>query len=178
MRCEETLALPQTSRCSRRGDLAIDALAVASSVFGVSQGFRNLTCWQRAKELSVAIYRLTDRPPLKRDFALRDQMRRAAISVCSNLAEGDSRQTNKESIQFFFVAKGSLAELSAQLDVAGEIHGLPSAETTSLTREGEEIAAMIRGLIITAAPDSVCPQTPHLIPHTSVPPSFSIGMEP
>ena len=113
----------------------------------MSQGFCNLQAWQRSKALAVAIYRLTDSPPLARDFALRDQMRRAAISVCSNLAEGDARQTDKESIQFFFMAKGSLAELSAQLDVAQEVHGLDSSPIAALTGECEEIGAMIRGLI-------------------------------
>jgi four helix bundle protein len=113
----------------------------------MSQGFRNLNCWQRSKTLAVSIYRFTDHGPLARDFVLRDQMRRAAISVCSNLAEGDARQTNKESVQFFFVAKGSLAELSAQLEVAAAVHGLPEEEIAKLTRECEEIAAMVRGLI-------------------------------
>lgn len=113
----------------------------------MSQGFRNLQAWQRSKALAVAIYRLTETPPFARDFALRDQMRRAAISVCSNLAEGDARQTDKESIQFFFIAKGSLAELSAQLDVAQEVHALSKEETIKLTTECEEIAAMIRGII-------------------------------
>lgn len=113
----------------------------------MSQGFRNLHAWQRSKALAVAIYRLTETPPFARDFALRDQMRRAAISVCSNLAEGDARQTDKESIQFFFIAKGSLAELSAQLDVAQEVHVLGKNEITILTTECEEIAAMIRGII-------------------------------
>ena len=113
----------------------------------MSQGFRNLQAWQRSKALAVAVYRLTDSTPFTRDFALRDQMRRAAISVCSNLAEGDARQTDKESIQFFFIAKGSLAELSAQLDVAQEVHALDKNAITELTRESEKIAAMIRGLI-------------------------------
>jgi len=113
----------------------------------MSQGFRDLQAWQRTKKLAVAIYRLTDTGPFARDFALRDQMRRAAISVCSNLAEGDARQTNKETVQFFYIAKGSLAELSAQLDVAQEVHPLDKSVITKLTAEGEEIAAMIRGLI-------------------------------
>ncbi|MEI6108087.1 MAG: four helix bundle protein [Opitutae bacterium] len=90
----------------------------------MSQGFRNLQAWQRSKAIAVAIYRLTNSSPLDRDFTLRDQMRRAAISVCSNLAEGDARQTGKESVQFFFIAKGSLAELSAQLDIAPEVYAL------------------------------------------------------
>ena len=113
----------------------------------MSQGFRNLQAWQRSKALAVAVYRLTDSPPFARDFALRDQMRRAVISVCSNLAEGDARQTDRESIQFFFIAKGSLAELSAQLDVAQEVHALDQDVIRNLTAESEEIAAMIRGII-------------------------------
>lgn len=113
----------------------------------MSQGFRNLACRQRAKDSGVAIYRLTHREPLNRDSALRDQMRRAAISVCSNLAEGDARQTNKESVQFFFIAKGTAAELSAQLEIAREIHALPPAPIGPLTAECAEIAAMLRGLI-------------------------------
>ncbi len=113
----------------------------------MSQGFRNLACWQRAEALAVAVYRFTDQAALARDFSLRDQMRRAAISVCSNLAEGDARQTNEESVRFFFVAKGSLAELSAQLDIALEVHALSREEVEKPTRECEEIAAMIRGLI-------------------------------
>ena len=113
----------------------------------MSQGYRDLQAWQRSKTLAVAIYRLTDTALLSRDFALRDQMRRAAISVCSNLAEGDARQTDKECIQFFFIAKGSLAELSAQLDIAQEAHALDQAAITKLTAECEEIASMIRGLI-------------------------------
>lgn len=113
----------------------------------MSQGFRKLACWQRAKALAVALYHFTNHGRLGRDFSLRDQMRRAAISVCSNLAEGDARQTNKEAVQFFFMAKGSLAELSAQLEIAAEVHALPPDEVQILTRECEEIAAMIRGLI-------------------------------
>ena len=113
----------------------------------MSQGFRNLQAWQRSKVLAVAIYRLTEASQFTWDFALRDQMRRAAISVCSNLAEGDARQTDKESIQFFFIAKGSLAELSAQLDVAQEVHALDKDLIRKLTDECEEIAAMIRGII-------------------------------
>ncbi|MBP6506163.1 MAG: four helix bundle protein [Opitutaceae bacterium] len=113
----------------------------------MSQGFRELKAWQRSKKLAVAIYRLTDAGPFARDFALRDQMRRAAVSVCSNLAEGDARQTDKESVQFFFIAKGSLAELSAQLEIALEVHALPQPAIDPLIAECEEIAAMIRGLI-------------------------------
>lgn len=109
--------------------------------------FRKLLVWQRSKALAVEIYRLTGQPPLERDFGLRDQMRRAAVSVCSNIAEGESRQTDKESAQFFFVAKGSLAEVSAQLEIAGEVHSLDPAAVGRVLRECDEISAMLQALI-------------------------------
>jgi four helix bundle protein len=109
--------------------------------------FRKLLVWQRSKALAVEIYRLTGTSPFTRDFGLRDQLRRAAISVCSNIAEGESRQTDKESAQFFFVSKGSLAEVSAQLEIAGEVHPLDPAVVAKLLRECEEVSAMLQALI-------------------------------
>jgi four helix bundle protein len=109
--------------------------------------FRKLLVWQRGKALAVAIYKLTNGSPLSTDFGLRDQMRRAAISVCSNIAEGESRQTDRESAQFFFVAKGSIAELSAQLEIAAEVHAIASSIVSPLINECEEISAMLQGLI-------------------------------
>lgn len=110
-------------------------------------GFHQLQVWQRSKSLAVAIYRLTATAPLATDFGLRDQLRRAAVSVCSNLAEGDARQTDKESVQFFFIAKGSLAEISAQLDIALEVHSMPSASVVPLLQECEAISAMLQAII-------------------------------
>ena len=69
------------------------------------------------------------------------------MSVCSNLAEGDARQTDKESVQFFYIAKGSLAEVSAQLEIAAEVYPLPVSLVSNLIRECDEIGAMIQGLI-------------------------------
>jgi four helix bundle protein len=113
----------------------------------MSSGFRKLLVWQRSKAPAVLIYRLTSSPPLSTDFGLRDQLRRAAVSVCSNIAEGDARQTGKESVQFFFMAKGSLAEVSAQLEIAAEVYTLPAEKITPLQRECDELGAMLQGLI-------------------------------
>ena len=110
-------------------------------------GFRSLQVWQRTKTLAVAVYHLTGTAPIKSDFGLCDQMRRSAVSICSNIAEGDARQTDKESVQFFFVAKGSLAELSAQIEVAAEVHALPQDDVQRLLRECDEIGAMLQALI-------------------------------
>ena len=109
--------------------------------------FRKLIVWQRSKALAVETYRLTNVGPLSRDFGLRDQMRRAAVSVCSNIAEGESRQTDRESAQFFFVATGSLAELATQFEIAAEVHEVPPDSLVVPLRECEEISAMLQSLI-------------------------------
>jgi four helix bundle protein len=113
----------------------------------VGGGFRQLQVWQRGKALAVAIYRVSSSGPLSTDFGLRDQLRRAAVSVCSNIAEGDARQTDQESEQFFYTAKGSLAEMSAQLDIALEVHSLPYATVAPLIAECEAIGAMLQAII-------------------------------
>ncbi len=61
------------------------------------KGFRDLLVWQKAKSLAVSIYRMTQASAFKKDYSLIDQMRRAAVSVCSNIAEGDERDTDKDS---------------------------------------------------------------------------------
>ena len=68
--------------------------------------------------MALEIYRLTPDGPLARDFGLRDQMRSSAVSVCSNIAEGNDRNSNKETARFLFIAKGSSAELMAQAEIA------------------------------------------------------------
>ncbi len=113
----------------------------------MSQAFRQLQVWQRSKKLAVEIYRMTGRPPLASDFGLRDQLRRAAVSVCSNIAEGDTRQTGKETVQFFYIAKGSLAEVSAQLEIASEVYSLDQTQVATLLKECDELSAMLWALI-------------------------------
>ena len=84
-------------------------------------GFRELVVWQKAKSLAVKVYLRTGQGVFARDFGLRDQVRRAAVSVPSNIAEGDERDTNRDSVRFLYIAKGSLAELIPQLEIAHEI---------------------------------------------------------
>lgn len=79
-----------------------------------------LVVWQRAKDLAVKIYQLTQDPNFSKDFSLRDQLRRAAISIPSNIAEGDELGTDRQSIRHFYIAKGSIAELITQLIISHE----------------------------------------------------------
>jgi four helix bundle protein len=83
--------------------------------------YENLQVWQLGKDLAVQIYRLTGQGLFEKDYSLRDQIRRSAISIPSNIAEGNERGSDKESIRFFSIALGSLAELRTQLCIAYEI---------------------------------------------------------
>ena len=77
--------------------------------------FEDLEVWKLAFEIANDVYDLSSREPFSRDFALRDQMRRSAISVFSSIAEGFERDGNKEFINFLAIAKGSCGELRAQI---------------------------------------------------------------
>lgn len=110
-------------------------------------GFRDLKVWQKSKALAVRIYEITTGGPFGCDFGLRDQMRRAAVSVCSNIAEGDERGTDKDSVRFFCIAKGSLAELIAQIEIAYEIGYLTKETADLLGDECCEIGRMLGSLI-------------------------------
>ncbi len=83
--------------------------------------FQELRVWQLAKELAVRIYKLTQTLSFSKDFGLKDQIQRSAVSVPSNIAEGDELETDKQSIRHFYIAKGSSAELLTQLIIAEEI---------------------------------------------------------
>jgi len=79
--------------------------------------FEELPLWREARMLSKEVYRVTSKSIFK-DFSLRDQMRRAIVSVSSNIAEGFERGSNREFIQFLFIAKGSVGELRSQIYLA------------------------------------------------------------
>ena len=111
------------------------------------KGFRDLIVWQKAKDLAVTIYRVSEEGALSRDYGLRDQIRRSAVSVASNLAEGDERDTDKESVRFFYIAKGSLAELRTQLQIAFEAGRLGKAFYETVEVDCETLGKMIGSLI-------------------------------
>lgn len=83
----------------------------------MATGYRQLIVWQKAKAVAVATYRFTGRDELAKDFSLKDQMRRSAVSIPSNIAEGEERGTDKDTSRFLYIAKGSCAELITQLEI-------------------------------------------------------------
>jgi len=109
--------------------------------------FRKLKVWQEAKDLAVLIYKITNTGAINKDFELRDQIRRAGVSVPSNIAEGDELGTNKQSSRFFHIAKGSNAEVITQLIIAEEIGYLSTEVVTPLIDKAEKISAMLYKLI-------------------------------
>jgi four helix bundle protein len=109
--------------------------------------FRNLTTWKLAKEVAVEIYVLTAKGPIARDFGLRDQLRAAAVSIPSNIAEGDERGSNRDCVRFFHIAKGSVAELRTQLEIAREVSLLDQATYDALEAKLDRLARMLGSLI-------------------------------
>jgi four helix bundle protein len=109
--------------------------------------FKDLKVWQQAKDLAVAVYRLTDKGPFIKDFGLRDQMRRSSVSIPSNIAEGDDLDTDKQSIRHFYIARGSIAELRTQLVISKEIEYISTETYQDMEKICNNISAMLTGLI-------------------------------
>ena len=99
--------------------------------------------------LVTAIYKALKSYPKQEQFGIVSQMQRAAVSIPSNIAEGQSRQTSKEFIQFLYVAKGSLAELETQVIISAELDYLSNDEEKSFCADCDEVSRMIQGLIET-----------------------------
>ena len=109
--------------------------------------FKELKVWQSSKDLAVEIYKLTDQGKFGHDFGLRDQMRRSSVSVPSNIAEGDDLDTDKQSIRYFYISKGSLAELRTQLIICLEVGYIPNEKYEELELKCDNISAMLSKLI-------------------------------
>ena len=92
-----------------------------------AKSFRDLLVWQESYRLSIAIYRATERFPKEEQYALTSQLRRAAVSASSNIAEGFGRRTSREKDQFYAMAYGSLAEIETQLLIAQGVGYLKDA---------------------------------------------------
>ena len=110
-------------------------------------GYRDLSVWQNARDLAVEIYKVTQAAPFSRDFGLRDQIRRAAVSIASNIAEGDERGSNKDAVRFLYMAKGSLGELETQIDIAHSIGYLDISVLEDMNQKCKAIGHMLGSLI-------------------------------
>jgi four helix bundle protein len=109
--------------------------------------FQELRVWQLAKELAVRIYRLTQNDRFLKDFGFTDQIQRSAVSIPSNIAEGDELETDKQSIRHFYIARGSAAELLTQIMIGFEIGYIIKEDADQLKDECKIISVMLTKLI-------------------------------
>ena len=110
------------------------------------QRFEDFVAWQKARTLTAAIYRASEAGTFARDFPLKDQIRGAAISIMSNIAEGFERGKPTEFHQFLCIAKGSCAELRSQLYVGLDANHLPQVAFESLMNQAIEVGRLVGGL--------------------------------
>ncbi len=114
--------------------------------------FEDIKAWQAARDLVAVVYRVSGRGKFEKDFGLRDQIRRASVSVMSNIAEGFERGSDKEFCRFLYIAKGSAGEVRSHLFVALDLGYLASDEFDDLRARAEEVAKALSGFITYLAP--------------------------
>jgi four helix bundle protein len=112
-----------------------------------SRSYKDLEVWKLSIELVKEIYQITEKFPPSEIYGLTNQMRRAAVSIPSNIAEGQERNSAKEFRQFLAIALGSVAEIETQLIIAKEIHYLTEAEVEPFMAIIDRLRKMTRGLI-------------------------------
>jgi len=110
--------------------------------------FKKLRVWNDAMQLVELIYKLTIEKPFAKDFGLKDQIQRAAVSVASNIAEGDERMTNNEANRFFVIARGSSAEVRTQIDIAFRIGYISNSDFLKIEDLTRKISASLSKLIL------------------------------
>lgn len=110
-------------------------------------GFRDLNAWKSARDLAVSVFHMCESSRIKSFYSLRDQIQRAAISVPSNIAEGDERGSNRDSLRFLYIAKGSLAELETQIEIGFILGVIEERIYKQLIQHIGETARLIGGLI-------------------------------
>lgn len=108
--------------------------------------YKNLDAYKESKLLVTLIYRLLEQFPKEEQFALCDQLRRAVISIPSNIAEGSGRTSAKDQAHFFEMAYGSLMEVSCQIDIACDLGYISHTELEQVEQKVGAIAALLSGL--------------------------------
>jgi four helix bundle protein len=120
----------------------------------LSHRYQDLIAWQKAKSFAAEIYRAREQFPKSEIYGLTSQIRRAAVSVASNIAEGQGRLTKGEFCHFLGQARGSLLELETQLAIALDLHFLKTDEHKTLINLSSEVGRVLNGLITSLRQDS------------------------
>jgi len=112
-----------------------------------TSSYHDLRVWQHAIQLALSTYRATETFPKHEMYGLSQQMRRAAVSVASNIAEGKGRNTDREFRQFLFNARGSLLELETQIFIARELNYIHADVFEKLRDESKQVGRSLAGLL-------------------------------
>jgi len=123
----------------------------------MSLSYRDLRVWQKSMKLVVDVYLATQSFPKHEIYGLVSQMRRAAVSIPSNIAEGKGRLTDRDRSHFFSQARGSLLELETQILIANELNYLPSEESRTLMALSGETGRMLNALVASIRPNPTRP---------------------
>jgi len=113
----------------------------------VIRSFTDLNAWKEGHKLVLSIYKITENFPSKERFGLTSQMTRAAVSITSNIAEGFSRRSRKESMQFFYMSLGSTTELQNQLLIARDLGYIAKEEFKKIANQTVVVSKLLNGLI-------------------------------
>jgi len=117
-------------------------------IMGKFNSFEEILSWQKARALNAEIYKITKlNKSFNGDYSLKDQIRRASVSITSNIAEGFERQTTKEFIRFLYIAKASAGEVRSQLYVAFDVDYITKNEFEELKKKVNEVSKLISGLL-------------------------------
>jgi four helix bundle protein len=108
--------------------------------------FEEIQAWQKAKDVTLAIYQMTSSTEFSRDYGLKDQIRRASVSIMANIAEGHGRKTNAEFANFLNIARGSVAEVQSHLHLAIGLSYIKPKEFDDLYQTLTEISRMLLSL--------------------------------
>jgi four helix bundle protein len=113
----------------------------------MSSSHKDLIVWQRAMQLVVDVYRFTKAFPHEETYGLISQMRRAAVSIPSNIAEGKGRYSRKELSQFLLNARGSLLELETQIEIARALAYIADGDAATLASRSSEVGRLLNGML-------------------------------
>ncbi len=113
----------------------------------MAQHYKDLIAWQKAMDLVTALYDATEAFPKRETYSLTDQMRRAAVSIPSNIAEGQAHFSNREFRHFLRHSRGSLAELETQILIAQRRDYLSEPQAAELLRRADEVGRILSGLV-------------------------------
>jgi len=113
----------------------------------MGQSYHDLVAWQKAMDLVTDIYQATKAFPIEERYGLVNQLRRAAVSVPSNIAEGQARFSAKEFCRFLSMARGSLVEIETQLQIAINLRYLTECQGANLLKAAAELGRILNGLL-------------------------------